>query len=87
MFKIEVNQHCTVSETRRESTSLSLPTFGDSWQSLAFLGLGMDHSTLLLFLHSLSPNMSESLHLCICLCLLISNKNTSHTGLGLSLLQ
>lgn len=49
MFKIEVNQHCTVSETRRESTSLSLPTFGDSWQSFAFLGLGMDHSTLVVF--------------------------------------
>ena len=49
MFKIEVNQHCTVSETHRESTSLSLRTFGDSWQSLAFLGLGMDHSTLVVF--------------------------------------
>ena len=79
MFKIEVNRHCTVSETRRESTSLSLPTFADSWQSLAFLGLGMDHSTLL-FSHGLFPDMSESLHLCICLCFLISNKNTSHTG-------
>lgn len=52
MFKIEVNRHCTVSETHRESTSLFLPTFADSWQSLAFLGLGMHHSTLL-FLHGL----------------------------------
>lgn len=58
-----------------------LPIFADSRQSLAFLGLGMDHSTLL-FSHSLFPDMSESLHLCICLYFLISNKNTSHTGLG-----
>lgn len=72
MFKIEVNQHCTVSETCREST-LSLPTFGDSWQSLASWFRDGSLHLAVVFAQSF-PNMSESLHLCICLCLLISIK-------------
>uniref|UniRef100_A0A671EYB5 Uncharacterized protein n=1 Tax=Rhinolophus ferrumequinum TaxID=59479 RepID=A0A671EYB5_RHIFE len=52
-------------KSQRETPSLSLLASGGSHQSLAFLGLQLHHSNLLLSSHDISPILILMLIICI----------------------